>query len=183
MSPHRLRIPALLTALGLLTAVPVASAAEPRPGTRHVLLISVDGLHQADLAAYIAGHPGSALAALVDGGTSYTRARTPVPSDSFPGLIGQLTGGDPAATGIYYDSTYNHALLPAGTTSCAGVAPGAAVDLTEDLDHDPSRLDSGQGLAVLPDSILGMTGTPQTLIDRAGLQVDPRTCRPVPPHS
>ena len=182
MSPKRIRIPAALAALGLLTAVPVASASDGHPGARHVLLISVDGLHQADLAAYAAEHPGSALAGLLAHGTAYTGARTPVPSDSFPGLIGQLTGGDPAATGIYYDATYNHRLLPAGTTSCAGAKPGAQVDLTEDLDRDQSRLDAGQGLSGLPASVLGMTGAPQTLLNQALLPVDPRTCRPVQPH-
>ena len=57
-------------------------------------------------------HPKSALASLVDRGTSYTRAQTPVPSDSFPGMVAQLTGGNPGTTGIYYDDTYNDALLP-----------------------------------------------------------------------
>ncbi|MEA5362987.1 alkaline phosphatase family protein [Amycolatopsis sp., V23-08] len=179
MSPNRIRVPAVLAALSLLTAVPVASASD---GARHVLLISVDGLHQSDLTAYAAGHPRSALAGLLARGTSYTSARTPVPSDSFPGLIGQLTGGDPATTGVYYDATYNHALLPAGTTSCAGVQPGAQVDLTENLDRDQSRLDAGQGLTGLPGSVLGMTGNPRTLLNAALLPVDPRTCRPVPPH-
>ena len=182
MSPNRIRIPAALAALGLLTAVPVASASEGHPGTRHVLLISVDGLHQADLASYAARYPRSALAGLLAHGTAYTGAHTPVPSDSFPGLIGQLTGGDPAATGIYYDASYNHRLLPAGTTSCAGAKPGAQVDLTEDLDRDQSRLDAGQGLSGLPGSVLGMTGTPQTLLNQSLLPVDPRTCRPVQPH-
>nr|WP_177329063.1 alkaline phosphatase family protein [Amycolatopsis australiensis] len=166
----------------MLTAVPVASASAVHPGSHHVLLISVDGLHQADLATYAAQHPHSALAGLVARGTEYTGARTPVPSDSFPGLIGQLTGGDPAATGIYYDATYNHRLLPAGTTSCAGVRPGAQVDLTEDLDRDRSRLDAGQGLTGLPGSVLGMTGNPATLLNPAALPVDPRSCRPVQPH-
>jgi len=91
LSPNRIRVPAALAALGLLTAVPVASASDGHAGTRHVLLISVDGLHQADLTAYAARHPRSALAGLLARGTAYTGARTPVPSDSFPGLIGQLT--------------------------------------------------------------------------------------------
>ncbi|GAB3146872.1 alkaline phosphatase family protein [Amycolatopsis stemonae] len=180
MSPNRIRAAAVLAALVLLPAAAPAASAED--GVRHVLLISVDGLHQTDLAAYAAAHPRSAMAALLARGTAYGDARTPVPSDSFPGLIGQLTGGDPAATGIYYDATYNHGLLPAGTTSCAGAKPGTPVDLTEDLDHDPSRLDAGQGLTGLPGSIAGMTGSPQTLLNPALLPVDPRTCRPVLPH-
>lgn len=183
MSLTQNRVVAALAAVALLpVATPAASAADGRHESRHVLLISVDGLHQADLIAYAAAHPASAMAGLLARGTAYRDARTPVPSDSFPGLIGQLTGGTPASTGIYYDATYNHALLPAGTTTCAGVKPGADVDLTEDLDRDQSRLDAGQGLAGLPGSVLHMTGAPQTLLNSALLPVDPRSCRPVQPH-
>ena len=167
-------------AVGLLaTTVQPAAAA---PADRHVLLISVDGLHATDLAWYVRQHPNSALAALTRDGVDYSHAKTTLPSDSFPGMVGQLTGGDPATTGIYYDATYNHALLPAGTTNCAGVQPGAVVDLTEDLDKDKTALDAGQGLAGLPNSIVGMTGTPQTLIQPSALPVDPATCKPVQPN-
>ena len=36
----------------------------PQPSIAHVLLISVDGLHQSDLQWYVSTHPGSALADL-----------------------------------------------------------------------------------------------------------------------
>ena len=170
-------------ALGLAsTLVAVPAAAGDRAPARHVLLLSVDGLHQTDLAFYVRQHPGSALARLVRGGVEFTRAEAPVPSDSFPGLIAQVTGGNPASTGIYYDDTFNHALLPAGTTSCAGVQPNAEVTYFEQLDRDQHSLDAGQGLAGLPGSILQMTGNPTTLIDPAQLPVDPTSCRPVFPH-
>ncbi len=168
-------------------AVPAfASAAQPAghrgdARTRHVLLLSVDGLHETDLAWYAAHYPGSALAALVHGGTDYTNAETTLPSDSFPGMVAQVTGGNPGTTGIYYDDTYNHALLPAGTTSCAGVAPGAEVAMTEAADINLNSIDAGQGLAGLPGSILQMSGTPQDLINPASLPVDPATCKPVYP--
>jgi hypothetical protein len=54
-------------------------------GIKHVMLISVDGLHQSDLNWYVANHPGSELAKLAGGGNEYTSAQTPVPSDSDPG--------------------------------------------------------------------------------------------------
>ncbi|HEX4246745.1 MAG TPA: alkaline phosphatase family protein [Pseudonocardia sp.] len=168
----------------VVAALGVSAARAPKSGAvTSVLLLSVDGLHQRDLAWYVAGHPGSALAALVHGGIEYTAASTPVPSDSFPGTVGQLTGGDPSVTGIYYDDTFNHDLLPAGTTSCTGAKPGTEVDLTEDLDRDKAAIDAGQGLAGLPDSVLGMTATPGTLINPAKLPVDPATCKPVYPHT
>ncbi|MEV6008089.1 alkaline phosphatase family protein [Streptomyces sp. NPDC051976] len=160
-----------------------SAAPHHRAPARHVLLISVDGLHQSDLAWYVARHPGSALAALVGGGVEYTHAATTSPSDSFPGMVAQATGGGPGTTGVYYDDTYNAALLPAGTTACAGVKPGVEVDLTEDLDRNQASIDAGQGLSGLPASILSMTGHPSDLLNAAKLPVDPKTCKPVYPHS
>jgi hypothetical protein len=180
---HRLAALAVgLAAILAGTAVP-AAAANDRSPARHVLLLSVDGLHQSDLAFFVAHHPGSALARLVGRGIEFTNAQTPVPSDSFPGLIAQVTGGNPSSTGVYYDDTFNHALLPAGTTACAGATPGAEVTYFEQLDRDQHALDAGQGLAGLPGSILQMTGDPTTLIDPSQLPVDPATCRPVFPHA
>jgi hypothetical protein len=180
------RVFSAASAVGVLASmVGIASPAlaDERAPAKHVLLLSVDGLHQSDLAWYVANHPGSSLATLVGNGVEFTQAQTPVPSDSFPGLIAQVTGGNPSSTGIYYDDTYNHALLPAGTTNCAGVAPGVEVTYFEALDKDPLALDAGQGLAGLPGSILQMTGNPDTVIDPTKLPVDPTTCKPVYPHS
>ena len=149
----------------------------------HVIVISVDGLHQSDLQWYVAHHPGSTLAGLVSGGTSFTRARTPYPSDSFPGLVGQFTGGNPGTTGIWYDVTYNPTLLAPGTTNCAGATPGTTVAYDESIDRNSAGIDAGQGLSGLPGSILSLTGKPQNLIDPAALPVDLKTCSPVYPHN
>lgn len=175
----------LLPALTGVNAVqPSAFAASHhRAPARHVLLISVDGLHQADLAWYVSRNPNSALARLVGGGVEYTHAKTTTPSDSFPGMVAQATGGGPGTTGVYYDDTCNAALLPAGTTSCKAVKPGVEVDLTEDLDKNQASIDAGQGLTGLPGSILSMTGNPASLINASKLPVDPKTCRPIYPHS
>ncbi|MFC1435453.1 alkaline phosphatase family protein [Streptacidiphilus sp. N1-3] len=193
MNRRHLRLATVLSTTGLLGAALLAQAsaapsapagkAGPQAAAKHVLLVSVDGLHQSDLAWYLAKHPSSALAKLVRGGVDYTRAQTTNPSDSFPGMVAQVTGGGPGTTGIYYDDTYNAALLPAGTTHCKGVKPGVEVDLTEDLDLDKTSIDAGQGLKNLPGSILSMTGNPTALINPATLPVDPKTCKPVYPHS
>jgi hypothetical protein len=102
-----------LSATTVLGGATFASAATGQPGgahhsggVRHVLLISVDGLHQQDLAWYVRNHPHSALATLDHRGLEYGNAETPFPSDSFPGMVGQVTGGDPRVTGIYYDDTW-----------------------------------------------------------------------------
>jgi Type I phosphodiesterase / nucleotide pyrophosphatase len=148
----------------------------------HVLLISVDGLHQSDLEWYVANHPGSELAKLADGGAEYARAQTPIPSDSFPGMTAQVTGGNPRTTGIYYDDEYSHAVLPAGTTSCTGQPTGGEVIYDSPDDKDATALDAGQGLAGLPTSILEMTAHPQSLINPAALPVNPQSCKPIYPH-
>ncbi|GAA1963837.1 alkaline phosphatase family protein [Kitasatospora viridis] len=191
MNRRSVRVAAVLSASVALAAGSLSQAyaagndlaARQHGAAKHVLLISVDGLHQSDLSWYVAQHPQSALAKLVNGGVQYTDARTTTPSDSFPGMVAQATGGGPGTTGVYYDDTYNAALLPAGTTDCKGAKPGVEVDLTEDLDKNKASIDAGQGLAGLPGSILQMTGKPQTLLNPSALPVDPTTCKPVYPHS
>ncbi len=179
-------------AIGVPVAVSAHSAGarrEARTGSdqprtvKHVLLISVDGLHQSDLAWYIENHPTSELAKLVGGGAEYLHAQTPIPSDSFPGMVAQATGGDPRVTGIYYDDEYNHALLPPGTTKCpSGLPTGSPVIYDSPIDKDVTRLDAGEGLTGLPGSILKMTAAPQSLLEPSGMPVDPKTCKPVYPH-
>ncbi|MBT9099966.1 alkaline phosphatase family protein [Methylovulum psychrotolerans] len=163
-----------------------ANAATP---AQHVVLISVDGLHQDDLAWFVKNHPASALATLVNNGVEYANAMTPFPSDSFPGLIGQVTGGHPGTTGIYYDVTYNRDLLPPGTTDCVNTLPGTVVAFDESIDKNTDRLDAGQNIAGLYDNvpssyalISALSGDPKTLIDPAMLPVDPTSCAPVYPH-
>jgi len=148
----------------------------------HVLLISVDGLHQSDIEWYASQHPTSELAKLAGGGAEYTQAQTPVPSDSFPGMTAQVTGGNPRTTGVYYDDEYSHAVLPAGTTSCAGKPLGGEVIYDSPDDKDETALDAGQGLTGLPGSILEMTAHPHSLIIPAALPVNPQTCAPIYPH-
>ena len=160
-----------------------ASTGKGNAAAEHVLLLSVDGLHATDLAYYVAHNPSSALAALVGHGVTFVHAQTPFPSDSLPGMVGQFTGGNPSSTGVYYDDTWNRALLPAGTTSCAGVKPGVEVTYHEAIDKNPLALDAGQGLSGLPGSILGLNSNADTLIDPTKLPVDPATCKPVYPHT
>ncbi|HKA95838.1 MAG TPA: alkaline phosphatase family protein [Streptosporangiaceae bacterium] len=195
---HALRAMAVAGIAALLSggAVTAASAAPGHPAhhahpggagaharVSHVLLLSVDGLHQADLAWYVKNFPRSALASLAGAGVEYSSAQTPVPSDSFPGLIGQVTGGDPGVTGVYYDDTWNHDVFPAGTNSCTGPAPGGEVAYTEADDIDQTSLDAGQGLSGLPGTILQMTANPVDVINPAALPVDPSTCKPIYPNS
>ena len=142
-------------------------------GIQHVLLISVDGLHQQDLAWYVKTYPNSVLAGLYGHGLEYSSALTPFPSDSTPGMVAQVTGGDPRVTGEYYDDTWNHDVFPAGTTNCSGPAPGGEAAYEEFIDKNSNSLDAGEGLSGLPGSILQMTGDPNLVLNPANMPVDP----------
>jgi hypothetical protein len=137
---------------------------EPASGKiRRVLLISIDGMHALDMANYIKTHPQSALAQLAAAGLNFTAASTTKPSDSFPAMVGIVTGGTPAVTGIYYDDAYNRALSPAGS-NCSTV--GTVIDLKEGIDINPASQDGGGG------------------IDPNKLPRDPaKNCAPVYPHN
>src|SRR5438270_52037 len=100
----------------------LASAEQSTPNIKHVLLISVDGLHALDVSRFVASHPSSALAELSRHGTTYTSARTPVHTDSFPGLLALVTGGSPVSHGIFYDVSYDRTIFDPTNTSCSGQA-------------------------------------------------------------
>jgi hypothetical protein len=123
---------------------------------QHVLLISVDGMHQSDLDWYIANHPGSELAKLASGGAEFTNNHTSDPSDSDPGGTAIMTGGDPRATGVYYDVEYSHGVdepsliggQPTGAT-CTPGQPATGGDVIFDSPDDK--------LPAVPDLIPGNT--------------------------
>ena len=177
---------------GAVAGATTASAAPAAPATtagaghhggiQHVLLISVDGLHQQDLAWYVETYPNSVLASLYGRGLEYSSALTPFPSDSSPGMTAQVTGGDPRVTGIYYDDTWNHDVFPAGTTNCSGPVPGGEAAYEEFIDKNSNSLDAGEGLSGLPGSILQMTGDPNLVLNPANMPVDPATCKPIYPN-
>src|SRR5436305_11134228 len=55
---------------------------------RHVLVISIDGMHSLDMALWVKNNPTSALAKLSAQGMTYTNANTTKPSDSIPSTLG-----------------------------------------------------------------------------------------------
>src|SRR5262245_65102589 len=132
----------LLLAATCLFSVPLTAAAahnEDSPRAKHVLLISVDGMHALDLTNYVAAHPNSTLAFLSAHGKTFTNASTPFVSDSFPGLAALVTGGSPATTGLWYDVSFNRKLSPPkqpGSSLCPGtVATGVGYAESVVLDH------------------------------------------------
>jgi len=145
---------------------------------RHVLLISVDGMHAVDFrncSQGIAGVNGGApfcpnLAALATTGVNYVGASTSKPSDSFPG---------------YYDVSYDRSLdAPAKTTGnglaagpCTpGAAPtGTTTEYEEGIDLDQTKVNGGAGG-------VGLTDGGISSIDSKRLVRDPKNnCYPVWP--
>ena len=122
-------------ALGLAAAHPAPAEADGDGRVKHVLLISIDGMHSVDFincANGISGANGGKpycpnLAGLKATSVNYLDASTSKPSDSFPGLMAIVSGGSPRSVGAFYDVAYDRSLDPPATTTGNGVAgsPGA----------------------------------------------------------
>jgi len=140
-------------------AIPSQSASA-RSRYQHVLILSVDGLHGADVAdpALQADLPN--IISLEKTGVTYTNAFTTSPSDSFPGTLAYLTGANPRTTGVFYDDSYDRQLVAPGTgtpssagsptegtvTTGTGNAPftlGTEVLFDETIDKDDTLLSGG----------------------------------------
>jgi len=172
MKHHRNNLVTRALLLGVsLTIVPLfsfqsltASGGSGQPlHVLHVLLLSIDGMHEQDLARYTQLHPNSALAQLTHLGITYTNASTSKPSDSFPGLLSMVTGGSPRSTGVFYDDSYDRNLSAPGS-NCA--TKGTEVVYDESIDINPNALDAGGGID-------------PTALPRDGS----KGCTPVYPHS
>jgi len=128
---------------------------------RHVLLISIDGMHALDylncangISTINNGTPYCPnLAALAKNGINYLDATTSKPSDSFPGLTALVSGGSPRTTGAFYDVAYDRSLDPPAKTTGNGVAAGACTagaaptgtttEYEEGIDLDQTQLNGG----------------------------------------
>jgi hypothetical protein len=149
-----------LTAVFMLVAMATVQAgpkpAAPQEGgnhqIRHVLLISIDGMHAVDFANCVASKTCPTLAELGETGVTYTRTTTSRPSDSFPGLMALVTGGTPRTVGAFYDVAYDRVLappkvatgngLPAG--NCVeGVINGTQTEIEEGDEIDETKLNGG----------------------------------------
>ncbi len=135
-------------------AAPFAFADEDyrEADSRHVLLISIDGMHALDFHNCVIANTCPNLAALAASGVNYLRTSTSKPSDSFPGLMAIVTGGTPKLVGVYYDVAYDRVLAaPAADTGngllhgdCAvGRANGTRTEYEEGIDTDQTALNGG----------------------------------------
>ncbi len=160
---------------------------------KHVLLISIDGMHAVDFKNCANGIAGANdgkpycpnLAGLGENGVNYAAANTSKPSDSFPGLMNIVSGATPRLMGVYYDVAYDRSLDGPMTTTGNGnpAAPcdpksaptGYTTEYEEGLDIDQTKVNGGAPGAALTDG--GVASLDSTKMDR-----DPaRGCAPVSP--
>ena len=154
--------------------------------SRHVLLISIDGMHALDYRNCVAAGTCPHLGELGESGVNYTRTSAAKPSDSFPGLMALVTGGTPKTVGAYYDVAFDRVLAPPSIDTgnglahgpcTAGVVNGTRTEYEEGVDFDQSFL-NGIG-----------PGGPYSTTDGGVLSIDPRklprdpfaSCAPVFP--
>jgi hypothetical protein len=176
----------ILAASLLATPIPILAGepqSQPTLQIKHVLLISIDGMHALDFANCSKGIAGvneglpycPTLASLSQNGVNFLQALTSRPSDSFPGLTAIITGGTPRSAGLFYDVNYDRALSPPAQTTPYGIIGGAnlcpafvgtQVGFDEEIDYDLTQLNGGGG------------------INPAYLPRDPKKgCAPVYPHN
>lgn len=151
---------------------------------KHVLLISIDGMHAADYQYCLSHGTCPVLQRLGVTGVNYTRTSTSRPSDSFPGLMALMTGGTPRTFGAFYDVAYDRVLAPpqvttgnglAAGTCTPGVPNGTTTEYDEGIDLNQMLLNGGAPGASLTDG--GVAS-----IDPARLIRDPQDgCKPVYP--
>ena len=151
---------------------------------KHVLILTIDGFREADLEdAHLAADLPN-LRALQAAGITYTNATSPMPADSFPGLLGIVTGANPKTTGVYYDDTYSRELygpatsvngslpvtLVGGVPTAGGVPAtlGAEVAWTEAVSKNSAFL-NGIAKNLNPVPPLATTGYDATALDPAKL--------------
>ena len=146
------RIAALACGVSAIVA-PLTFASEEEGATsRHVLLVSVDGMHALDLRNCVIANTCPNLAELAQAGVNYARTSTSKPSDSFPGLMTIMTGATPKLMGIYYDVAYDRVLAPPAADTgngllhgncIAGQPNGTRTEYEEGDEIDQTKLNGG----------------------------------------
>jgi len=176
---------AMSLAVSLFTITAQAHEMEREDEIRHVLLISVDGLHALDVARYVDSHPYATMTQLTRHGITYSNARTPANSDSFPGLLALVTGGSPVTGDLYYDVSYDRSYFANGDSTCSGVVNDPAPGATQT---------AGKGSTIAFDESIDLYGTdPVTGLPLSKNVINPNSlpfqidsnnkCVPVYPHN
>jgi hypothetical protein len=160
---------------------------------KHVLLLSIDGMHAADFYNCAHGVSGANngdpycpnMTALSQHAINYVATSSSKPSDSFPGLAALVTGGSPKTTGMYYDVAFDRSLDAPTITTGTGLAggpctpyatpTGTTTDYDQGVELDDTKLNGGAPGAPITEGGIAS-------LDPKKLVRDPRTgCAPVYP--
>jgi Type I phosphodiesterase / nucleotide pyrophosphatase len=114
--------------LALSFAITLSPAHADDLNGKHVLLISIDGMHALDYENCVNDNTCPVMASLGKHGVTYTRTSTSKPSDSFPGLMAIVTGGSPKSVGAWYDVAYDRILAPPTIETGNGNPPGPCIE-------------------------------------------------------
>src|SRR5215469_16575808 len=137
--------------LTLMTLTAVADD-DHKGSIKHVLLISIDGMHALDYENCVNNNTCPWMASLGKHGVTYPRTSTSKPSDSFPGLMAIVTGGSPKSVGAFYDVAYDRILAPPTIETGNGNPPGpcmeghnngATTEYEEGNEIDQTKLNGG----------------------------------------
>ena len=135
-----------------VSAPPAYSQPDSDLGGKHVLLISIDGMHALDYENCAHNSTCPVMASLGKHGVTYPRTSTSKPSDSFPGLMAIVTGGSPKSVGAWYDVAYDRILAPPTIETGNGNPPGvcneghnngATTEYEEGNEIDQTELNGG----------------------------------------
>src|SRR5215470_17111954 len=174
--------------VGATVPAPVRAQSLSQGNIKHVLLISIDGMHAVDYANCVASNTCPTLAALGQTGVNYTRTTTSRPSDSFPGLMALVTGGTPRTVGAYYDVAYDRVLAPPAIATGNGLPAGKCkpqqINGTQTEYEEGDEFDQNQlnGRPAPAKSALDLIDGNVTSLDPNKLIRDPfNKCQPVFP--
>jgi hypothetical protein len=154
---------------------------------KHVLLLSIDGMHAVDfyncahgIAGANSGEPYCPnLATLAKTGINYVATSSSKPSDSAPGLMALVTGGTPRTTGIYYDVAFDRTLDGPQITTGTGLA---AAPCTPNAAPTGTTTDNDQGIDLDDTQLYGGADGTAAAIDPKKLSRNPAAgCAPVYP--
>lgn len=195
MKANRFEMAGIALALALASMLGTA-AAQTSVGSgkiKHVLLLSIDGMHAVDFyncSHGVAGVNGGSpycpsMTALSQTAINYVNTESSKPSDSFPGMAALASGGTPKTTGLYYDVAFDRTLDAPAKTTGTGLAAGpctpyaapfgTTTDNDQGIDLDDTKLNGGAAGA-------GLTEGGIASIDPKKLERDPaQGCAPVYP--
>jgi hypothetical protein len=196
MKTNRLILAGAVVAIWLASLTHAIAAEASAVGSgkiKHVLLLSIDGMHAVDfyncmngILGVNSGYPYCPnMASLSQTGINYVNTESSKPSDSFPGMAALASGGTPKTTGLYYDVAYDRSLDAPAKTTGTGLAAGpcthyamptgTTTDNDQGIDIDDTKLNGGAPGAALTEGGIAS-------IDPLKLERDPQAgCAPVYP--